>query len=76
MAYVNRNASQLNIPSLIVAAGADPIVDPKSNESFAVNAGGNFKVIPGALHELFLERDIYRDQFFETFDKFLETQGL
>jgi len=30
MAYVNRNASELNIPCLIVAAGADPIVDPKS----------------------------------------------
>jgi len=76
MAYVNRNASQLNIPSLIVAAGADPIVDPKSNENFAVNAGGTYKVVPGAMHELFLERDIYRDQFFEIFDKFLEDQGL
>jgi len=76
MAYVNRNASQLNIPSLIVAAGADPIVDPKSNETFAANAGGTFKVVPGAMHELLLERDIYRDQFFETFDAFLEGQGL
>jgi len=76
MAYVNRNASDLNIPCLIVAAGADPIVDPKSNEDFAKNAGGRFSVVPGALHELFLERDTYRDQFFETFDEFLMEQGL
>lgn len=76
MAYVNRNASELNIPCLIVAAGADPIVDPKSNETFARNAGGSFSVVPGAMHELFLERDVYRDQFFETFDRFLVEQGL
>ena len=76
MAYVNRNASELNIPCLIVAAGADPIVDPKSNETFARNAGGRYNVVPGALHELFLERDVYRDQFFETFDEFLMEQGL
>ena len=76
MAYVNRNASELNIPCLIVAAGADPIVDPKSNETFARKAGGRYNVVPGALHELFLERDVYRDQFFETFDQFLMEQGL
>ena len=76
MAYVNRNASELNIPCLIVAAGADPIVDPKSNETFARKAGGRYNVVPGALHELFLERDVYRDQFFETFDEFLMEQGL
>lgn len=76
MAYVNRNASELNIPCLIVAAGGDPIVDPKSNENFARNAGGRFNVVPGAMHELFLERDIYRDQFFTNFDEFLLEQGL
>ena len=76
MAYINRNASDLNIPCLIVAAGADPIVDPKTNETFAKNAGARYSCVPGALHELFLERDVYRDQFFETFDGFLMEQGL
>jgi lysophospholipase len=76
MAYVNRNAENLRVPGLIVAAGADPIVDPKSVEDFARNANVNFDVIPGALHELFLEKDAYRDQFFARIDQFLEEQAL
>ncbi len=76
MAYVNRNAENLRVPGLIVAAGADPIVDPKSVEDFARNANVTFNVIPGALHELFLEKDVYRDQFFAMIDKFLDDQAL
>jgi lysophospholipase len=76
MAWLNRNAGELNIPCLIVAAGADPIVDPASNEDFASKARATFKVVPGALHELFLERDVYRDQFFAAFDEFLEDNAL
>lgn len=76
MAYVNRNADKLKIPSLVVAAGADPIVDPASNRSFAVNSGSTFQIVPGALHELMMERDEYRDQFFAHFDKFLEENAL
>lgn len=76
MSWIQRNAGELNIPCLIVAAGADPIVDPSSNEDFASKARATFKVVPGALHELFLERDVYRNQFFETFDKFLTDNAL
>jgi len=76
MNYVNRNAAELNIPCLIVAAGADPIVDPASNSDFAAKAGASFKVVPGAMHELFLERDIYRDQFFAEFEDFLGENAL
>jgi lysophospholipase len=76
MAFVNKNADKLKIPALIVAAGADPIVEPRSNREFAEKAGATFKVVPGALHELFLERDEYRDQFFEAFDAFLDANAL
>ena len=76
MSYVNRNAQELNIPCLVIAAGADPIVDPKSNETFAQASNSDFRVVPGAKHELFLERDIYRDQFFEFFEAFLEKHAL
>ena len=76
MAYVNRNAENLRVPGLIVAAGADPIVDPSSIEEFAKNAEINYDVIPGALHELFLERDLYRTKFFIMIDEFLDEQGL
>lgn len=76
MNYINRNARQVKVPGLIVAAGGDPIVDPASNSKFAHLAGLDFKVVPGALHELFLEQDEYRDQLFESIDGFLEKQGL
>ena len=52
--FINRNASKLKTPTLIIAAGGDPIVDPASNQKFAEKAGARFKVIPGALHELFI----------------------
>lgn len=76
MSYVNRNAAQLKIPGLIVAAGGDPIVDPGSNVDFARAAGIDCKTVPGALHEVFMEQDEFRDQFFEAFDKFLIKEGL
>ncbi len=76
MNYINRNARQLKVPGLVVAAGGDPIVDPASNSKFAHMAGIDFKVVPGALHELFMEKDEFRNQFFESFDTFLNKQGL
>lgn len=76
MAYVNRNAAELKIPGLIVAAGGDPIVDPASNRRFAEAAGIDYHVVPGALHEVFLEQDRYRVQFFERFEKFLDDNAL
>ncbi len=75
MNYVNRNAPQLKIPGLIIGAGSDPIVDPASNEAFAKRAKIEYKVVPGALHEVFMEKDEYRNQFFESFDAFLEKEG-
>jgi lysophospholipase len=76
MAYVNRNAAELKVPGLIVAAGGDPIVDPASNQRFAEAAGIDYRVVPGALHEVFLEQNHFRVQFFEAFDRFLEKNAL
>jgi len=76
MSYVNRNAENLRVPGLMVAAGADPIVDPSSVEEFAKNAGVKYDVIPGALHELFLERDSYRTKFFTLIEECVEEEGL
>ncbi len=76
MSYVNRNAKQLKIPGLMVAAGGDPIVDPASNERFAEASGMDFHIVPGALHEVLMEKDSYRTQFFDAFDEFLERQAL
>ena len=76
MAYVNRNAANLKIPGLMLGAGADPIVDPALIERFAKAASSEYQVVPGALHELFLERDIFRDEALAHLDKFLEAQKI
>jgi lysophospholipase len=76
MSFVNRNASRLGIPGLMVAAGGDQIVDPASVEMFARKADCDFHVVPGAKHELFLEQDAMRNEFFDIIDRFLETQAL
>jgi len=76
MNHINRNAAQLNVPGLIIGAGGDPIVDPASNSKFAHMAGIDFQVIPGALHEILMEKDEFRDQLFAHFDAFLDKQGL
>ncbi|WP_298915387.1 alpha/beta hydrolase [uncultured Algimonas sp.] len=76
MAFVNRNAARLGIPGLMVAAGGDQIVDPAAVERFAQRAGSEYRVVPGAKHELFLERDPMRDEFFDIIDRFLEDQAL
>ena len=76
MRFVNRNAAQVKTPTLIISAGADPIVDPASHKRFAAKSGATLKVVPGARHELFLEKDVYRDGFFKIVDTYLEQNAL
>lgn len=76
MAYVNRNAKRIKVPGLIIAAGGDPIVDPSAIEQFSKQAGLEFKTVAGALHEVLMEKDEYRDQFFTYFDAFLKNQAI
>lgn len=75
MNYVNRNARQLKIPGLIVAAGGDSIVDPASNAEFARRAKVDYKVVPSSRHEIFMEKDVFRNQIFEVFDTFIDKEG-
>jgi len=76
MDSVNRNARALTIPALVIAPGADPIVDPSSIRDFAERAGAEVVTVVGARHEVFLEQDEYRAQFFDALDRFLEGQGI
>jgi lysophospholipase len=62
----------LRIPALIVAASLDRVVTLKAIES--VSAGlrtGSQVVIPGARHEILMERDAIRAQFWAAFDAFI-----
>ena len=76
MKFVQRNASRLNTPTLIVIAGADRIVVPEDVRVFAKNSKAQTLELPTALHETFLERDEIRAAFFERFDAFCKSQAV
>ncbi len=65
-------AASLKIPVLIVAAGAERVVDPLAAERFGgtLRAGGVL-TIDGARHELLQEKDLFREQFLAAFDAFV-----
>jgi len=64
--------SRLRQPLLLVAAGQDRIVSTPATGAFAVRLrAGSHLVIPGARHELLMEQDRYREQFWAAFDAFV-----
>ena len=65
-------ALQLQTPMLIIASGADQVTDAAAAESFAVRLRfGGIIVIDGAQHEILIERDLFRSQFWAAFDAFV-----
>jgi lysophospholipase len=58
-------------PTLVIASGADRVVDTRSVERFASRLrAGALIVIDGSRHEIMVERDAYRKLFFKAFDAF------
>jgi lysophospholipase len=55
---------------LIVAPGGDRIVSTAASRAFASRSGASHLVIPGARHELLMEQNHYRGQFWSAFDSF------
>jgi lysophospholipase len=67
-----RYAIKIRLPTLIVAAGADPVCATPATERFASRLkAGRVIVIPGARHEILMERDMIREQFWAAFDAFI-----
>src|ERR1043165_5876779 len=65
-------ASRLRQPLLLVAAGQDKVVSTPAISAFAVRLrAGSHLVIPGARHEILMEQDRYREQFWAAFDAFV-----
>jgi lysophospholipase len=63
---------RLETPALIIASGADRVVDTSAAESFAARVNsGRIIVIDGAEHEILIERDSFRSQFWAAFDAFV-----
>jgi lysophospholipase len=66
------NAGRTMTPILILAAGADRIVKTSAIESFASRLkAGRHLTIPYAKHDLLLENDAIRAQFWAAFDAFI-----
>lgn len=69
-------AADLRQPMMIFAAGKDEVVSNKAIERFAMRLrAGNHLVISGSRHEILMERDIFRSQFWAAFDAFVPGSG-
>jgi lysophospholipase len=67
-----RYAPKIRLPTLIIAAGEDPVCATPATERFAARLkAGHAIVIPGARHEIMMERDEIREQFWAAFDAFI-----
>jgi lysophospholipase len=65
-------ARQIAQPILVIAAGNDGITSTGATEAFAIHLrAGAHLLIPGAQHELLMEQDVYRQQFWAAFDAFV-----
>lgn len=65
-------ASRLRQPLLLVAAGQDRVVSTPATGQFALRLrAGSHLTIPGARHEILMEQDRYREQFWAAFDAFV-----
>ena len=59
-------------PIVIVAAGRDEIVSTPAIEEFAIRLrAGSHLIVAGSRHELLMEQDRYRAQFWAAFDAFV-----
>jgi lysophospholipase len=65
-------ASKIRQPLMLIAAGRDDVVSTAAIEDFAVRLrAGSHLIVAGARHELMMEQDRYRVQFWAAFDAFV-----
>jgi lysophospholipase len=66
----------ISCPVLIVAPSREHVVDPKAARDFSERVPGvSFVQISGSLHEILMEKDRYRQEFWAAFDSFLTDSG-
>lgn len=67
-----RLAAAIQTPALVVAAGDDPVVSTRMVERFAARLkSGRAIIVPGARHEILMERTPIRELFWAAFDAFI-----
>ena len=65
-------ANAISIPTLMILAGADEVVESSAAEAYATRMRtGGFLTIRGARHEMLMERDSVREQVLAAFDSFI-----
>jgi lysophospholipase len=64
--------SKIRQPLMLVAAGRDEVVSTPATEDIAIRLrAGSHLIVAGARHELMMEQDRYRGQFWAAFDAFV-----
>ncbi len=72
-----RFARAIHTPTLVLAAGDDPVVSTPAVERFAARLkAGHAIVLAGARHEIVMERDSIREAFWAAFDAFVPGTGI
>jgi lysophospholipase len=65
-------ANKVRQPLMLIAAGRDQVVSTAAIEDIAIRLrAGSHLIIAGARHELMMEQDRYRAQFWAAFDAFV-----
>ncbi len=63
---------RMRTPVLAVVPGHDRIVEPRSTERLVSRLrASRVVIVPGSRHEILMERDVYREQFWAAFDAFV-----
>lgn len=76
MAWLRRQAPRITTPLLVIGAGADRIVITAETKAFAARLPhARYIEIAGAGHEMLMERDVFRAQWWAAFDAFLAAQN-
>lgn len=67
---------RIDLPVLVIAAGADPVCGTPTTERFAARLrAGHLIVLPGSRHEILSETDAIRTDFWAAFDAFIPGTG-
>lgn len=70
-------ALDVKVPTLVIAAGQDPVVSTPAIERFAARLKtGSALVLPTARHEILMETDDIRAKFWAAFDAFVPGEDL
>lgn len=63
---------EITTPTLVIAAGHDKVTDTAAIQAFASRLKcGRCLTLPGAEHEILMERQVFREQFWAAFDAFI-----